>query len=112
LSFLLDEYVKASVFVMPSLYEPFGIVFAEAMAHKLPCIGTRICAMPEIIDDNQSGFLIPPQNTQLLAERLITLLKNPALCKTFGECGYQKYQRKLSWSRVAEKLVQRMYSFL
>lgn len=105
LDMLLNEYIKASVFVMPSLYEPFGIVFVEAMAHKLPCIGTKICAMPEIINDNRTGFLVPPCDTSSLADRILTLLKNPGLCKSFGEAGYLKYQEKFTWSQVTEQLV-------
>jgi glycosyltransferase involved in cell wall biosynthesis len=42
-------YRSADAFVMPSVYEPFGIAFLEAMAYGLPCIGSRACAMPEII---------------------------------------------------------------
>jgi glycosyltransferase involved in cell wall biosynthesis len=112
LNLLLDEYVKASVFVMPSLYEPFGIVFAEAMAHKLPCIGTNICAMPEIINDKQTGFLVPPQDARSLADRILELLKKPALSKSFGEAGYRRYREHLSWTRVAQKLVQRIRALL
>src|SRR5207253_4242734 len=72
---LLDEYERASIFVMPSLYEPFGIVFAEAMAHRLPCVGTNICAMPEIIAHGRTGFLVPPQDPIALASRLLQLLE-------------------------------------
>jgi glycosyltransferase involved in cell wall biosynthesis len=102
---LLDEYAKATVFVMPSLYEPFGIVFAEAMAHKLPCIGTDICAMPEIIDHGESGFLVPSQDTKALAGRLIELLKDPSTCQVFGENAFEKYRQRFTWEHVTQQLV-------
>ncbi len=55
---LRDLYQKASIFVMPTLCEPFGLVFLEAMVNKLACIGTNIDAMPEIIEDGKTGFLV------------------------------------------------------
>lgn len=108
LNVLLDEYARASVFVMPSLYEPFGIVFAEAMAHKLPCIGTRICAMPEIIDDKVTGLLVPPKDSKSLAEAMLTLLKNPEMCAQYGESGYTKYLNLYTWSSVADRCVRKL----
>jgi glycosyltransferase involved in cell wall biosynthesis len=108
LNLLLDEYARASVFVMPSLYEPFGIVFAEAMAHKLPCIGTNICAMPELIDDKVTGLLVPPKDAKSLAEAMLTLLKNPDMCAQYGEAGYTKYLNLYTWSSVAERCVRKL----
>lgn len=105
LSALLDEYARASIFVMPSLYEPFGIVFAEAMAHRLPCIGTRICAMPEIIEDGRTGLLVPPKDSQSLATAMLTLLKSPDMCAQFGAAGYNKYLAQYTWGSVAGKCV-------
>lgn len=105
---LLDEYARASVFVMPSLYEPFGIVFAEAMAHRLPCIGTNICAMPELISDGESGYLVPPRDAQALAQRLLDLLKEPAACKSFGEVGFRKYSANYTWDVVARRICEVM----
>ena len=61
-------YSAAEVVVMPSFYEPFGIVFAEAMAHKLPCIGGNSCAIPEIIDNEKTGFIVPPGNSKILGK--------------------------------------------
>jgi glycosyltransferase involved in cell wall biosynthesis len=101
---LLDEYQRASVFVMPSLYEPFGIVFAEAMAHRLPCIGTNICAMPEIIAEGRSGYVVPPASPDALAGRLLDLLKDPARCREFGEAGYRRYQSKYTWQAVVGQI--------
>lgn len=102
---LLAEYASASIFVMPSLYEPFGVVFAEAMAHKLPCIGTNICAIPEIVENGVTGYVVPPRDSRALADRIISLLKNPAECRALGENGYAKYLADFTWDRVSEKLV-------
>jgi len=101
---LLDEYSSASLFVMPSLYEPFGVVFAEAMAHKLPCIGTDICAIPEIIEDGITGYVVPPEDSQSLSGRMISLLKNPDKCRTFGDKGHAKYLTEFTWDRVTHKI--------
>jgi glycosyltransferase involved in cell wall biosynthesis len=103
---LLNEYSKASVFVMPSLYEPFGIVFAEAMAHRLPCIGTNICAMPEIINHGVSGLLVPPGNISALATSIISLLKDPELCREMGQNSYIRYLKDYTWDSVAAKISQ------
>ena len=62
------------MFVMPSLYEPYGIVFAEAMAHRLPCIGADNCAMPEIIKHGETGYVVPVRDEMALANRLVARL--------------------------------------
>lgn len=101
---LCDEYSKASLFVMPSFYEPFGIVFAEAMAHKLPCIGTNNCAMTEIIDDGETGYFVPVGDEKILALKIIDILKDHAKARKFGEAGYKKYLENFTWEIVAEKI--------
>lgn len=101
---LLDEYARATVFVMPSLYEPYGVVFGEAMAHRLPCVGTTNCAIPEIILDGVTGFHVPVGEAAPLAERLITLLRDPALCRAMGDEGYRKYHREHTWESVVDRM--------
>lgn len=103
--FLHDAYFEASLFVMPSYYEPFGIAFAEAMAHKLPCIGTDTCAMPEIIEHEKTGFIVPVGDSCNLADRILELLKNDILCKQFGNTGYDKYLKQFTWERVAKNII-------
>lgn len=103
---LLAAYADASVFVMPSLYEPFGIVFCEAMAHRLPCVGTQVCAMPEIVVDGETGFLVPPGDASRLAEALIALLDSPALCREMGEQGFARYEAYYTWDAVAERILE------
>jgi len=108
---LQSEYMDASLFVMPSQYEPFGVVFGEAMAHKLPCIGTDVCAMPEIIEDGKTGFIVPPNDSKKLADAIIGLLQDPDKMKRFGEAGYNNYLTDLTWESVAKKITQSITSW-
>jgi alpha-maltose-1-phosphate synthase len=94
-------YRRATVFVLPSFREPFGLVFLEAMAHGLPCVGTNIEAIPEIIADGETGFIVPPGDDEMLAERLILLLKNPELRRRMGSAGRARQERQFTWQNVA-----------
>ncbi len=103
---LINEiYQRASVFVMPSFFEPFGIVFCEAMFHKLPCVGSNICAMPEIVKDGESGFLIEPGNSTQLAEKVIEILLDKKLAHDLGHKGYEIAHDRFTWDRVADRVV-------
>lgn len=93
-------FMAASVFVLPSLFEPFGIVFAEAFAYKNPCIGTDICAMPEIIENGKGGFVVPPGDANTLADRIIQILSDHDLAKEMGHFGFEKARRIFNWDAV------------
>lgn len=95
-----DFYKQASVFVMPSLCEPFGLVFLEAMAHKLPCIGTTVDAMPESIRNGKNGYVVPPKDPEALAEKIITLLSNQELMKKMGEEAHRCVKEDFKWDTV------------
>jgi glycosyltransferase involved in cell wall biosynthesis len=102
----LAKYFKqASIFVLPSLFEPFGIVFAEAFAYKNPCIGSNICAMPEIIEEGKGGFLISPNDYKILADRIITLLEDENLSKKMGSYGFEKVKNIFNWDIVVNKML-------
>jgi glycosyltransferase involved in cell wall biosynthesis len=101
---LLNLYSGASMFVLPSLYEPFGIALAEAMAHKLPCIGALTCAMPEIIDDGENGYLVEPGNCNDLANRIITLLSDESMRLEMGESAFSKYNNNYRWNLVTRRI--------
>lgn len=98
-------YSWASVFIMPSLYEPFGIVFLEAMAHRLPCIGTNVCAVPEIIDDGVTGFLVPVDDSSTLAMKIIEILTDPLMADQMGSNGYRKFLNNFGWDNVCQSLI-------
>lgn len=102
---LHDAYLNATAFVMPSFYEPFGVAFAEAMAHKLPCIGTNSCAMPEIIDNDKTGYIVPSGDCEALASRIIDLFKDEKELQRLGEAGYRKYLENYTWEKVSQKII-------
>ncbi len=98
-------YRKADLFVLPSLKEPFGIVLLEAMAYKLPCISTRRYAMREIIEEGKTGFLVKSKSPSELADRIVFLLKHPAVSRKMGEAGYQKVIKYYNWDKVVERML-------
>jgi len=97
-------YKQASIFAMPSLREPFGLVFLEAMSYKLPCIGTKVDAMPEIIEDGKTGFLVPPGDCEALAEKILLLLESPDLMREMGDVGFLRAKEKFSWENIINKI--------
>ena len=102
---LAEHYRRASVFVLPSLFEPWGFVFIEAMGYGLPCVGTDCCAMPEIIDAGSTGLLAAPGDPQSLADAILTLLADPERARAMGRAGHAKAQEQYTWGRVAERVL-------
>jgi len=94
-------YTKASVFAMPTRYEPFGIVFLEAMAHRLPIVATNLAAIPDFVTHGENGFLIEPDDVESLATHLTSLIGNPDLCRTMGERG-ASVARRYTWDHTAD----------
>jgi starch synthase len=101
-------FARAAVFTMPSHFEPFGIVYAEAMHFGLPCVGVRHCAMPEIISDGETGLLVPPDDDEALARALIRILEDRELAERMGRAAMVKAQERFRWDTVANKMVKVM----
>ena len=101
---LLAAYESADVFALPTRFEPFGIAFVEAMHFGLPCIGPDAWAVPEIIADGETGFTVPPDNVEALTERLLDLLRNPALARRMGEAAQQRARGLFTWQHAAARL--------
>ena len=77
--------------VVPSIEpEPFGLVAVEAMLAKKPVIASNHGGLTEIIVNNETGFLIEPNNEILLADALKILIENPEIRAKFGEFGYKR----------------------
>jgi alpha-maltose-1-phosphate synthase len=101
---LVEAYSAADVFCLPTRFEPFGIVFVEAMFFGLPCIGPDAWAVPEIIDDGVTGLLTPPDDVDALADRLLRLLRDPARAREMGQAGRLRAGRLFTWQAVAGRI--------
>ena len=80
------EYLSSSVFVLPSRFEGFGLVIIESMACGVPVVAFDCENGPRsIITDGENGFLVPPFNISLFAEKILLLMKNQELRCRMGE---------------------------
>lgn len=99
---LVAEYARADVFVAPSRYESFGLIFLEAMMQGVACVGTRAGGIPEVIEDGVTGLLVPPEDPAALAAALIRLAGDGALRRRLGEAGLAAYHQRFTAERMAE----------
>jgi glycosyltransferase involved in cell wall biosynthesis len=88
--------------VMPSTGEAFGIVFLEAWAVGKPVIGARIEAVSSVVADGRDGCLVQPGSVNQLAECIVSLMENPALCREMGERGRKKVIDRYQSPRIAD----------
>jgi len=78
---------RSTVFCLPTLREPFGIAYLDAMACAVPCVGARLEAVPEIVVDGETGLLVPPGDAAALAGALSQLLADPRRARRMGARG-------------------------
>lgn len=78
------------IFVLPSLWEGLPLSVIEAMFSSKPAIATNVSGTPEAVVDGETGILIPPKDSKLLAEAIIELLDSPEKRKRMGEKGRQR----------------------
>ncbi|MCJ7581983.1 MAG: glycosyltransferase family 4 protein [Candidatus Aminicenantes bacterium] len=94
-----ELFLKSDIFVFPSHYplETFGLVNLEAMQAGIPVITTNLGAMPEIVKDGQTGFIIPPKKPNILAEKINLLVKDLDLRKRMGLEGKKRFNAMYSF---------------
>ncbi len=99
----VKQYARASIAVVPSVYEGFGLPVGEAMACGVPVISTTGGALPEVVGD--AGILVPPADHKALAGAIVDLLDSPDKARDLGRAGYRRVQAHFTWKRAAEKTV-------
>lgn len=97
-------FAQATAFALPTLREPFGIAFLDAMACGVPCVGTAVEAVPEIVVDGDTGVLVPPADAEALAAALARLLARPAWARELGARGRARVAARFRWTHVGERL--------
>jgi glycosyltransferase involved in cell wall biosynthesis len=96
-----EWYRRADVQVIPSRYEPFGMVVLEGMLHGLPIIATNVGGPAAILDDGRTGLLIPPFDPEALAGALLRLLQDPELRRRLGAEAAAEVRRTWLWNQTA-----------
>ncbi len=98
-------YKQVAVFAMPSRSEGFGLVYLEAMQHRLPCIGSTHDAASEVIEDGVTGFLVDQTDKNSLLDAIAGLLENPSWRRQMGEAGFERLQKEFSFEQFKEKFL-------
>jgi len=102
---LVDWYQRASVFVLPSIYEGLGIVNLEALACETPVVATKVGGIPEIVRNGEDGILVEPNNPLEIADAIQYLLDNDDVRKEFGRTGRNSVVEHFSSQAIVRKLV-------
>ena len=105
-----QRFAAASVFVLPSVVDPEGgidnlpTVIMEAMATGLPVISTNIGGIPEMVVENETGFLVQPGDAAALAGAIEKLINDRPLAQRLGQAGYSRAQRLFSIEKNVREL--------
>ena len=100
-----ELFQRCSIVVLPYIDASQSAVVPIAYAFKKPVVVTDVGAIPEIVDDGVTGFIVPPRNPEALADAIVKLLKDGKLRKEMGENAYKKLKTDLSWDKIAEKTI-------
>lgn len=97
-------YAAADVCVVPSHYEPFGLVAIEAMACRTPVVASDVGGLKFTVVPEVNGLLVPPQDETAFAKAIDRILSDPTLRDNLGQTARQRVETVLSWDSVASGL--------
>lgn len=99
---LLREYAEAEIFCGPSRSEALGNVFLEAQAAGCGVIATNVGGIPDIVENDVNGILVPPEDVRALGQALIRMLGDAPLRARCAQAGIER-SRSYDWQRIAER---------
>jgi glycosyltransferase involved in cell wall biosynthesis len=92
------------VFVLPSLKEGLSLSALEAMALGKPVVASRVGGTPEVVEDGETGMLVPPSDASALAEALASLVRSPEAMERMGHAGRQRVAERFGAERMASEI--------
>ena len=97
-----DVLTAATIVLLPSCREGLPAVAVQAAAMARPVVATAVGGVPEIVVDNETGFLVPQNDSAALADAVAVLLENPALATRFGHAGYHRVRAQFGWNECVD----------
>lgn len=98
-----DILGELDIFAFPSLWEGLPLALLEAMAAGLPVVATAVGGTPEVVQNGQTGILVPPGDHQSLAIALERLITEPDLRLKMGQAGLNRIQQAFTDEQMVEK---------
>jgi glycosyltransferase involved in cell wall biosynthesis len=98
-------YATADIFLLPSRYDNFPNVVLEAMAMELPVVATRVGGVPSQVEHGVTGFLVPPDDDETMAKRILDLYCSEELRTFLGREGLNRIRGRYDWRRTAKLFV-------
>ena len=107
---LLHLFFAADVFIMPCLdlpgdVEGFGIVLLEAALAQTPCVATRSGGIPQAVQENVTGIVVPPGDWEAMRVQVAGLLRDESRRQQMGQAGRERALRSFSWDAIAAEHV-------
>jgi starch synthase len=115
---LIHLHSSASLFICPSIYEPFGLVILEAMACETAVVASKVGGIPEIVVEGETGYLVDynPDDTEAfttrLAARIDEVMSDPMLAKKMGKAGRERAVDTFGWPKIAGRTLELYRSLL
>lgn len=98
----IEFFLSTDVFVFPSYSEAFGFVILEAMAAGLPIVATPVGALPEVFKDKENVLFVDVGKPQMIAKKVLELIKSPSLRKSMGENNRKVVKEKFNLDKYSE----------
>jgi glycosyltransferase involved in cell wall biosynthesis len=106
---LVQLYQSSDIFVLPTRAEAFGIAAVEASAAGLPVIASPVGGLTDIVDHEQTGFLVPPGSRAELASALQSLINSPELRISFGRAARRKAEQVFDIQKCSQRIIEKIF---
>lgn len=103
---LVSTYQRAAVYLHPAHYEGLPTTLIEAMACGRPAAATAVGGIPDLIQDEVNGVLLPPHSPQLMANALLRILENPAFASALGAAARKRITAGYTWAQISSEYIQ------
>jgi len=102
---MVTYYQQAEMFVLPSIFEPFGMTSQESMACGVPVVASKFGGIRNVIVHEKNGMLVDPSNAREFADAMIKILQDSELRMHIGMAGSDTIRSKFSWNAIADKFL-------